>query len=104
MDQRFELFPKIILSNSASTITITSLSDQIELKDTQPCLIRVLPMRRDALIGSYEAYPDQVIYPEKGIIRFAHYFKGEQEHKIDLIIPDKERIEFRVYSVPSIAL
>ena len=99
MDQRFELFPKIIRSNSAVTITIQPVSNAFELKDTQPFMIRVTPMRRDALIGSYEAYPDQVLYPEKGILRFTHYFKGEQEHKIELIIPDKERIEFRVYSI-----
>ena len=100
MDQRFDIFPKIILNNTASTITIRSLTDKIELNDEQDMLIRVIPMRRDALIGSYEAYPDQILYPENGILHFSYYFKGEQEHKIQLIIPDLETIEFRLYSVP----
>lgn len=100
MDQRFELYPKIIISDTATTITIQSISDKFTPKDDQIVLIRYTPLRRASLIGAYEAFPDQILSFRNGALSFDQFFKGEQEHKIELIIPDIETIEFRLYSVP----
>jgi len=100
MNHRFDLYPKIILSNTTALITISPKTDQDRLKDDTVVLIRHTPMRRDSVIGSYEAIPDQILNPKDGLIQFSLFFKGEQEHKVELILPNHEHVDFRLYSIP----
>lgn len=100
MNHRYDLYPKIILSNTSARLTIHPKTDQDRLTDDTVVLIRHTPMRRDSVIGSYEATPDQILNPQNGLIEFSLFFKGEQEHKVELILPNLEHIEFRLYSIP----
>ncbi len=99
MDQRFEILPKIILSDTSATITITSISKDFIFNDDQLILIRHTPLRRQSHLGAYEAALDQMVYPIFGRLSFTLLFKGQQEHKIEMTIPNHETIEFRLYSV-----
>ena len=99
MDHRFELFPKVVISNTITQFKLRSLSKDIILNDDQAVLIRLSSLRRDNYQGSYEASLDQVVMPIKGIVSFELKCKGQQEHKLELIIPNQETIEFRIYSL-----
>lgn len=99
MNQSFEIFPKIIISNTSTSITIKSINNDFMLKDDELVLIRHTPLRRISNIGAYESCVDQMVYPKSGSISFTLFFKDQQEHKIEMIIPKQETIEFRLYSV-----
>lgn len=99
MNQNYEIFPKIIISNTSSSITIRSINEESHLKDGELVLIRHTPLRRQSDRGAYEAALDHMVTPKEGILSFTLFFKGQQEHKIEMIIPQKETIEFRLYSV-----
>jgi len=99
MDQRFELYPKIIISNATTTLTIRARQGQFSFEPNQGVLIRHTPLRRISNQGAYEAAIDQMLSPSGDSVSFEILFLGQQEHKIELILPDRETIEFRVYSV-----
>jgi hypothetical protein len=99
MDHRFELFPKVVISNALTHFSICSLNKDFVLKDDQAVYLRMSSLRRDAYQGSYEAIIDQVLMPQNNKLSFDLQCKGQQEHKLELIIPNQETIEFRIYSV-----
>jgi len=99
MNQHFEIYPKIIISDTSTTLTIKGISSADCFEDDQPVLIRHIPLRRYTTIGAYDDSQELKVYPRLGSVSFELFFKNQQEHKIEMIISKQETIEFRVYSV-----
>lgn len=99
----FDVFPKVVRSDTSTTITIKERYGQFRLNDSQDYEIRHYPMNRYSKGNGCHDQDVQYVKARNGVIRFEQYFAGEQEHIIELIEKGNESWEkkthFRIYSL-----
>jgi len=99
----FDVYPKIVPSDAGTLITIKDRYGQGFIKDEAEYEIRYFPLERYSHIGEYEYQEAKFVKPVNGTLQIHQYFKGEQEHIIEVQEKGNEdpkrRLRFRIYSL-----
>jgi len=99
----FDVYPKVVPSDTSTLITIKGRYGQCYIKDDMEYEIRYFPLERFSHIREYEYQEARVAKPVNGVLQINQYFKGEQEHIIEVQEKGNEnparRLRFRIYSL-----
>lgn len=99
----FDVYPKIVPSDSSVTITIRDRYRQSFLRDDSEYEMRYFPLERFSKTGEYKYQETKTLKPVNGALRIEQFFAGEQEHIIEICEKGREnksgRWQFRIYSL-----
>jgi hypothetical protein len=99
----FDVYPKIVPSDASATIVIKDRYNQYFIHDGAEYDLRYFPLERFSQVSEYK-YQDVVsVKPVNGVLRIEQYFKGEQEHILEIQEKGNEdrnkRMQFHIYSL-----
>lgn len=110
----YDVFPQVVLADRDSTVRIHPRFEHVKLKKSRQLQIFTSPFGGMTESGMMEAYRwgsndgEKVDYEMQGDdIILHHWFAGEQEHNIQLVITDRENPDFferrsiKIYSLHS---
>jgi len=92
----FDVFPKVVPANRASTITVKCLENYFKPKDGK-INVKVIPMTE--LIKVFLNPPEAQGYVENGVIQITYHFESEQEYRLKIFLNDDEWALLSVYAV-----
>lgn len=99
----FDVYPKLVPSDACTVINIRDRYKQSFLKDGEEYEIRYYPLERISQAGEYKYQDVKLVKPANGVLKINQYFKGEQEHIIEVQKKGNEdlkrRMRFRIYSL-----
>ena len=99
----FDVFPKIVPADSTTTITIKDRHCQSFIKDGIEYEMRYYPLERFSPVSEYKYQEVKIIKAVRGVLNIEQYFKGEQEHVLEIRAKSSEdrnkSLCFRIYSL-----
>ncbi len=99
----FDVYPKVVPSDTCTTITIKDRYMQSFIKDGEQYEVRYYPLERFSQTGEYTYQEVMLAEALSGAIQISQYFKGEQEHILEVRekgVDDCNHIKsIRIYSL-----
>jgi hypothetical protein len=99
----FDVYPKIVPSDASTTIVIKDRYHQFFIQEDKEYEVRYFPLERFSKVGEYTYQEAVLIKPVNGALRIEQYFKGEQEHILEIQEKGKDdrnhRMQFHIYSL-----
>lgn len=99
----FDVYPKIVPADACTMITIEDRYHQSFIKEGTDYEIRYFPLERFSHVSEYKYQEVKFVKPVNGALQIEQYFKGEQEHVLEVQEKGNEdnakRMHFRIYSL-----
>lgn len=99
----YEVTPKIVPADGYTTITVKGRFSNIAFKDDVEYEIGYYPVERFSQTGEYKYQERHVIKPVNGNLSIHQFFKGEQEHILEIGKKEGEnpgeKLYIRIYSL-----